>query len=207
MTNIDACSAARERMQALLDGPLAPVDEAALESHAGGCAACREALADFRRLETALSGWPRLAPSEGFANRVLASIRGIRPAPRPLPTRVVVAITAIAAALTGLLLAPPTREALVRLLAAGTERGASDAVIVSRAFVALLTAVVPLFERAAALLAPLVATVKAVAIAALHVSAGPLGLAAAVLVALAAGIFVMRLLNPRERRGLHVLVF
>jgi len=207
MTENDRCFEARERMQALLDGPLSPGDRRALDAHAAACPACREALADAVVLSRALSGWPRIAPSAGFADRVLAAIRARRPAPQPLPARVLLALAAVALGLTGILLAPQTREWFARWLAAGTERGASDAVVLSRALAAVLTALVPLFERAAELVAPLAATVRALAIAVQHVSAGPLGFAAAVVLALAAVFLIRHLLNPRERRGLHVLVF
>jgi predicted anti-sigma-YlaC factor YlaD len=207
MTASDRCFEARERMQALLDGPLSSGDRRALDAHAAECPACREALADTTALARALSAWPRVAPSAGFADRVLAAIRAKRPAREPLPARVLIALAAVALGLTGVLLAPQTREWFARWLAAGTERGASDAVVLSRALAAVLTALVPLFERAAELVAPLAATVRALAIAVQHVSAGPVGLAAAVLVALAAVFLIRHLLNPRERRGLHVLLY
>lgn len=207
MTTRD-CAEARESMQAFLDGILPPAGRRALDEHVASCARCRAAFADLERLGGLLADWPRVAPSAGFAERVLAAVRPAAPALRPVPARVLVALAAIALALTAVLLAPGTRDGCARLLAAGTERGASDAVALARVLAAVLTALVPLLERAAALVSALLATAKGVVIAVEHLSAGPLGFAAALALslALAAGALIRHIVNPRERRGLHVLV-
>jgi anti-sigma factor RsiW len=196
-------------MQALLDGALGREDRRVFEEHVAGCAACREAHADLRRLAGLLAAWPRIAPSPGLAARVLAAVRPAAPALLPIPARVLAGLAVIALAATGILLAPGTRDAFARLLAAGTERGASDAVALARAIAAVLTALVPLLEQASAVLAALLATGKGFLIAVGHLSAGPLGFAAllTLTLALAAGVLFRHLVHPRERRGLHVLVF
>ena len=211
MTGKDLCAEARERMQAFLDGLLDAADRRALEEHVALCAACREAFAEARRLASLLGGWARVAPSPRFTERVLAAIRlpAPAPAPRPVPARVVVALAAVALAITGVLLAPGTRDAFARLLAAGTQRGASDAVTLARVLATVLTGLVTVCETAATLVAPILAAARGLAVAIQHVSSGPLGFAAALTLslALAAGVLYRQLVSPRERRGLHVLVF
>jgi len=70
---------------------LLPAREAArVEAHVAACASCRHEIAVEERLVAALSTLPALAPSEGFAARVMAGVRIARPVPavsvaRPVP--------------------------------------------------------------------------------------------------------------------------
>ncbi len=65
---------------------LLPAREAArIRAHVTVCASCRRRIAAEERLTAALSALPELAPSEGFAARVMAGVRIGRPVPTPRP--------------------------------------------------------------------------------------------------------------------------
>lgn len=63
-----------ERLQALLDGVLSPEGRRHVEEHVLGCARCAAELSAWRALYEELEDLPALAPSTGFAERVLAGV-------------------------------------------------------------------------------------------------------------------------------------
>jgi len=65
-----------------LEGELGPYDAAKLEEHIEGCDACREALAERRRLHEAFVSLPPFEVPEGFARSVMESLP--EPEKRPL---------------------------------------------------------------------------------------------------------------------------
>ena len=69
-----------ERIQAFLDGALAKEESAQVEEHATFCGSCQAELDTWRLLYSELSALPELAPSEGFATRVLAELEVPGPA-------------------------------------------------------------------------------------------------------------------------------
>ena len=64
-----------ETVQELLDCVLTRPDTAAAEQHLHGCRLCREEVDEWRALMTRLDDVPRLAPSRGFTERVMAHVR------------------------------------------------------------------------------------------------------------------------------------
>jgi len=64
-----------ERLEAYSAGVMAGADQAAVESHVIQCARCRSEVEDWRSLFATLAGLPVLAPSAGFADRVMANVR------------------------------------------------------------------------------------------------------------------------------------
>lgn len=64
-----------EALEALAEGTLGGGDRAVVESHVLGCAECQTAVEEWRSLFAALEGLPRLAPSTGFADRVMLRVR------------------------------------------------------------------------------------------------------------------------------------
>lgn len=67
-----------DRLEALVEGGLPEAERATLERHLLACERCRVEVEEWRALFTALAALPHLAPSPGFADRVLAGVR-IRP--------------------------------------------------------------------------------------------------------------------------------
>lgn len=63
------------RLQDFLEGSLAARSAADVEKHLADCAVCRSELAAFREVGMALSALPRLEPSPGFAEGVMAGLR------------------------------------------------------------------------------------------------------------------------------------
>jgi anti-sigma factor RsiW len=72
---------------AYLDGELAPAERAELESHLGGCEACRAALAAERRLSGALASLAPVQPPGDFEARFRARLAREREAPAGWLTR------------------------------------------------------------------------------------------------------------------------
>jgi anti-sigma factor RsiW len=62
-------------LQELLDGRVSAHGVTAMESHLRGCRLCREEMGAWRALVVCLDDLPRLAPSLGFSERVMAHIR------------------------------------------------------------------------------------------------------------------------------------
>lgn len=62
-------------LQDYLDGRLAARSEARVDRHLDACAICRSELEEFRAVTLALESLPTLAPSEDFAERVMAEVR------------------------------------------------------------------------------------------------------------------------------------
>ena len=67
-----------DRLQTLVEGGLPEAERATLEQHLLACERCRAEVEEWRALFAALASLPHLAPSPGFADRVLAGVR-IRP--------------------------------------------------------------------------------------------------------------------------------
>jgi len=70
-----------ERLQALLDGVLSPEGRRHVEEHVVGCARCAAELSAWRALFEELEDLPVLAPSTGFAERVLEGVELQEPIP------------------------------------------------------------------------------------------------------------------------------
>lgn len=68
-----------QRLEAFCDGSLTKGERAGIESHLTGCSRCRGEVEDWRTLFVALSGLPHLAPTPGFALRVMAHVTIPRP--------------------------------------------------------------------------------------------------------------------------------
>lgn len=68
-----------DRLEALVEATLDGADQAVVESHLATCERCRAEVADLRSLFEALSALPEVAPSAGFANRVMKGVRVRRP--------------------------------------------------------------------------------------------------------------------------------
>jgi hypothetical protein len=64
-----------DRLEAYCEGSLAASERAAIESHVFRCGRCRGEVEDWRALFTSLASLPHLAPSAGFADRVMAHVR------------------------------------------------------------------------------------------------------------------------------------
>lgn len=69
------------RLQDLLDGRVGGRRAAALEAHVAACASCRREVEGLARVVSSLERLPRFAPSEAFADRVMAAVRVPEPAP------------------------------------------------------------------------------------------------------------------------------
>lgn len=63
-----------ERLQAFVEASLEGAEHAVVESHVASCHRCTSEVEAWRSLFTALGGLPHLAPSAGFANRVMAGV-------------------------------------------------------------------------------------------------------------------------------------
>jgi anti-sigma factor RsiW len=79
-----------EDLAAMADGGtgLDPLKTAELEAHITDCAACRSALAETRRIFSALSSTPTLEPSSGFDRGLFAKIEAIDRGREPLSLRI-----------------------------------------------------------------------------------------------------------------------
>lgn len=73
-----------ERLQALVEQDLDDAERAVVESHVLECARCATEVDEWRSVFAALEGLPRLAPSPGFADRVMAGVA----LPLPWPSQV-----------------------------------------------------------------------------------------------------------------------
>ncbi len=69
-----SCAGRREALIAYLDGELPAAERAELESHLGGCEACRAALAAERKLSGALASLRPVEPSGDFEARFRARL-------------------------------------------------------------------------------------------------------------------------------------
>lgn len=69
-----------ERLQGLVEESLDAAVRASVESHVAGCPRCRTEVVELQSLFAALRDLPVLAPSAGFADRVMAKVRVRRPA-------------------------------------------------------------------------------------------------------------------------------
>jgi anti-sigma factor RsiW len=63
-----------DRLEAFVEGGLPDGDRAVLESHVLACVRCQAEVEEWRALFAALSDLPRVAPSVGFAERVMAGV-------------------------------------------------------------------------------------------------------------------------------------
>jgi anti-sigma factor RsiW len=71
----DTYHPAEDRLEAFVEGSLDRAERVVIESHLLGCARCQVQVEEWRALFAALSGLPQLAPSAGFADRVMAGVR------------------------------------------------------------------------------------------------------------------------------------
>ena len=69
-----SCDQALELISESLDGPLSPVDRAALDEHLAGCADCRALLADFQEMERTLPTLNAPVPPD-FTRSVMDRVR------------------------------------------------------------------------------------------------------------------------------------
>ncbi len=76
----------RATLEALAEGSLPEAERATVASHIEACASCAAEVDGFRQLFAALADLPRMAPSAGFADRVMANVR-VAPAPAAVPDR------------------------------------------------------------------------------------------------------------------------
>jgi len=80
-----------ERLEEFAAGQLDALEAEAIDAHLAGCQACSGEVAEWRELYASLSALPRLSPSAGFTDRVLAGLNAraavgqTRPAWRRLP--------------------------------------------------------------------------------------------------------------------------
>lgn len=68
-----------DRLEALVEATLDGAAQAVVESHLATCERCQAEVADLRSLFEALSALPEVAPSAGFADRVMKGVRVRRP--------------------------------------------------------------------------------------------------------------------------------
>lgn len=67
------------RLQAFIEETLDEAERAIVDSHLSACSRCRTDVAEFQSLFAALDSLPALAPTPGFANRVMRHVRVRRP--------------------------------------------------------------------------------------------------------------------------------
>ena len=73
-----------DRLQELLDGALGQGDRRRAHAHMEACPACQSEFQEWQTVFTSLGSLPRLAPSEGFARRVMTAFQAsASPAPTP----------------------------------------------------------------------------------------------------------------------------
>lgn len=70
---------ATEEVEAYVAGSLSAADRATFESHLAGCPECAAEVEEWRALFAGLAALPRIEPSPGFADRVMAQVRIHRP--------------------------------------------------------------------------------------------------------------------------------
>ncbi|HEX6938491.1 MAG TPA: zf-HC2 domain-containing protein [Longimicrobiales bacterium] len=68
-----------ERLEAFAEGVLDDADRAVVESHLVMCARCQAEADEWKALFAALSSLPRIEPSPGFADRVMAGVHVRQP--------------------------------------------------------------------------------------------------------------------------------
>ncbi len=68
-----------ERLEAFVEGALADSDRVVLESHLVTCARCQVEVDEWKAVFAALASLPRIEPSPGFADRIMAGVRVRRP--------------------------------------------------------------------------------------------------------------------------------
>lgn len=68
-----------DRLEALVEGVLAEAERSAVEQHLVSCLRCQAEVEEWRAVFAALAALPRLAPSPGFADRILARVRVRQP--------------------------------------------------------------------------------------------------------------------------------
>lgn len=105
-----------ERIQDFVEGLLPARQAARTRRHIEGCKACAREAEEWRGLMEGLSALPHRAPSEAFAERVMANVRVpvSVPSPAPAPAARLVPIWARALAFAGRLV-PRTRKAWAAL--------------------------------------------------------------------------------------------
>jgi anti-sigma factor RsiW len=70
---------APDRLEALVEDTLDRAEKAVVESHLATCERCQVEVADLRSLFEALAALPEVAPSAGFADRIMKGVRVRRP--------------------------------------------------------------------------------------------------------------------------------
>src|SRR5689334_14486564 len=70
-----SCTKTRERLEAHVDGMLAPAERAEVERHLAGCADCAAEAQKLRSLHELLAGSPAVEPSAGFEASFLTRLR------------------------------------------------------------------------------------------------------------------------------------
>lgn len=73
--SIDMLHPAPDQLEAYVEGSLGAADRAVLESHLTTCARCASEVEEWRAIFAALSSLPRLEPTPGFADRVMAGVQ------------------------------------------------------------------------------------------------------------------------------------
>jgi anti-sigma factor RsiW len=72
------CQKVQRRISAYLDGELDLAKTQSIESHLDRCAACKEMVADFQRVDALVRGLPKLDVGSEFVPRLLKEV--VRPA-------------------------------------------------------------------------------------------------------------------------------
>ncbi len=80
------CRRTCERLNAYLDGELAPHEALAVQEHLRACPRCAAELDELKRLNRALEGQPLIAVPAAFARRVRAAGEERRAGPVPIAT-------------------------------------------------------------------------------------------------------------------------
>ena len=74
------CSYSEKRLDAYVEGELAPVERARVAEHVGACPHCASLLEEFRVIDALLLAPRRLEPAPNFTFKVMADVRSV---PRP----------------------------------------------------------------------------------------------------------------------------
>jgi len=135
-----------DRLEALVEGDLPEAERSAVEAHVATCVRCQAELEEWRMVFAVLTSLPHLAPSPGFADRVLAQVR----IKQPWTARVAAMLAR---------LAPRTRAGWALLTACLTLPAAAGAALIAWVLTrpgldpeTLMTVMVFLRERAADLM-------------------------------------------------------
>lgn len=64
-----------DRLESYVEGSLGDADRAVLESHLNSCPRCQTEVEELTSLFAALASLPRIEPTPGFADRVMAGVR------------------------------------------------------------------------------------------------------------------------------------